>query len=102
MNKPIKYFSFFDVPRTFVFERGGQVYLLTAGFDDETDEYREAYEVYAIPGLRSVDGITDWKSVEPLPKTCIGRVPVASVVFDKSSRKSVDDAFLSNIICHNE
>jgi hypothetical protein len=30
----IKYFSFWDVPRTFAFERGGNVYLLTSGFDD--------------------------------------------------------------------
>jgi hypothetical protein len=39
----IKYFSFWDVPRTFAFVRNGNVYLLTPEFDDELDEYPDEY-----------------------------------------------------------
>ena len=34
----IKYFSFWDVPRTFAFERGGKVYVLTSEFDEDLDD----------------------------------------------------------------
>jgi hypothetical protein len=41
--------------------------------------------------------VSDWKSIEPLPKTSVGRIPVASVQFDKSHRKYVDGSFLDTI-----
>ena len=93
----IKYFSFWDVPRSFVFERDGHVYVLTSEFDDKLDEYPDDYEVFGVPSLRNLSAVTDWKSIEPLPKTRLGRVPVASVRFDKSHRKFVDASFLDGI-----
>src|SRR5580704_12061669 len=93
----IKYFSFWDVPRTFAFERGGNVYLLTSEFDDALDEYPDDYEVFVVSGVGSLSMVSDWKSIEPLPKTSVGRIPVASVQFDKSHRKYVDGSFLDTI-----
>ena len=93
----IKYFSFWDVPRTFAFERGGKVYVLTSEFDDDLDEYPDDYEVFVVSGIGNLSVVSDWKSIEPLPKTSVGRVPVASVRFDKSLRRYVDSSFLDTI-----
>jgi len=93
----IKYFSFWDVPRTFAFEHGGKVYVLTSEFDDNLDEYPGDYEVFVVSGIGNLSMVNDWKSIEPLPKTSLGRVPVASVRFDESRRKYVDGSFLDTI-----
>jgi hypothetical protein len=93
----IKYFSFWDVPRTFAFERGGDLYVLKSEFDDDLDEYPDDYEVFVVPGFGNLSVVSDWKSIEPLPKTSVGRVPVASVRFDESRRKYVDGSFLDAI-----
>ena len=93
----IKYFSFWDVPRTFAVERGGKVYVLTSEFDDDLDEYPDDYEVFVVSGIGNLSVVSDWKSIEPLPKTSLGRVPIASVRFDESRRKYVDGSFLDII-----
>ncbi len=82
----IKYFSFWDVRRTFAFERGGKVYILTSEFEDNLDEYPDDYEVFVVSGIGSLSVVSDWKSIEPLPKTFFGRVPVASVQFSSMNR----------------
>ena len=73
------------------------MYLLTSGFDDALDEYPDDYEVFVVSGVGSLSMVSDWKSIEPLPKTPVGRIPVASVQFDKSHRKYVDGSFLDTI-----
>ena len=93
MKQSIKYFSFWDVPRTFVFERDGRLYLLTSEFDEEMDEYPNEYEVYVIPDHK-FSAVCDWNSVASLPTTRIGRVCISSVTFDSTRRKFVDDSFL--------
>jgi hypothetical protein len=64
----IKYFSFWDVPRTFAFERGGNVYVLTSEFDADLDEYPDDYEVFVVSGIENLSMVNDWKSIEPLPR----------------------------------
>jgi hypothetical protein len=96
VKQPIKYFSFWDVPRTFVFEHDSKLYMLTSEFDEEMDEYPNEYEVYVIPNHKFV-AVSDWNSVEALPTTRIGRVSISSVSFDSTRRKFVDDSFLEVI-----
>jgi hypothetical protein len=93
VRRRIKYFSFWGVPRTFVFEHNGQIYLLTSEFDDDLDEYPDQYEVFVISNVEGLS-FSDWKSIEPLAKTLIGRVPVSSVCFDESKREYIEDSFL--------
>ena len=97
MQRPIKYFSFWDVPRTFAFEQAGKVYVLMSEFDDDLDKYPDAYEVFIVSGVANLSVLSDWKSIEPLPKTRVGKVPVAAVRFDESRRKFVDSSFLDSI-----
>jgi len=94
MRKDIKYFSFWDVPRTFAFEQAGKVYLLTSEFDDDLDEYPDDYEVFVVSGIGDLSVVIDWKSIEPLHKTRVGKIPVAAVQFDPSHRKFVDSSLL--------
>ena len=89
----IKYFSFWDVPRTFAFERGSKVYVLTSEFDDDLDEYSDNYEVLVVSGIRDLSSVSDWKSIERLPKTRVGSILVSSVRFEGSRPKYVDDSF---------
>ncbi|SRR6266478_3637717 len=93
----IKYFSFWDVPRTFAFERGGKVYVLTSEFDDDLDEYPDNYEVLVVSGIRDLSSVSDWNSIERLPKTRLGSVLVSSVRFEGSRPNYVDGSFLDNI-----
>jgi acyl-coenzyme A synthetase/AMP-(fatty) acid ligase len=97
VERPIKYFSFWDVPRTFAFEQAGKVYVLTSEFDDDLDEYPDDYDVFVVSGIGSLSVVSDWKSIEPLPKTRIGKIPVAAVHFDESRRKLVDSSCLESI-----
>lgn len=101
VERPIKYFSFWDVPQTFVFEQAGKVYVLTSEFGDDLDEYPDDYEVVIVSGITNLSAISDWKSIEQLPKTRVGKVAVMGVNFDKSHRKFVDCSFLDSIQ-HNE
>lgn len=101
MTHPIKYFSFWDVPRTFVFERDGQLYLLTSEFDDDIDEYPDEYEIFLVPGHR-FSAVTEWNSMAQQPRTPLGRVSVSRVSFDSTLRKFVDDSFLDTIVPMNE
>jgi hypothetical protein len=97
VRQPIKYFSFWDVPRSFTFEQAGTVYVLTSEFDDDLDEYPDDYEVFVVSGTGNLSVVTDWKSIEPLHKTRVGKVPVATVHFDESRRRFVDTSFLDSV-----
>ncbi len=97
MKRTIRYFSFYDVPRTFIFERDGKIYLLECEFDDDLDNYPDQYELSIVQSDRMFSQLENWKSIEPLPKTPLGKVPVSSVHFDKSVRKFVDDDFLREL-----
>ena len=46
MLRATKYFSYWDVPRTFIFERDKRLYVLTSKFDEALDEYPDEYEVF--------------------------------------------------------
>ena len=97
MEHAIKYFSFWDVPRTFAFEHGDNVYLLTSEFNDNLDDYPNDCEVFVVSGIGNLSEVSEWTSIEPLPKIFVERVPVASVRFDESLRKYVDSAFMDSM-----
>jgi hypothetical protein len=46
--------------------------------------YPDDYEVWVVCGIGNLSVVSDWKFIEPLPKTSVGMVPVASVRFDES------------------
>ncbi len=98
MLRAIKYFGYWDVPRTFVFERDERLYLLMSEFDDALDEYPDEYQVFLVSGARRLSSVSDWTTVEPLLKTIVGKVPIAEVHFDSSKREYVDDGFLSKLV----
>jgi hypothetical protein len=73
------------------------VYVLTSEFDNNLDEYPDDYEVFLVSGIGNLSVVSDGKSIELLLKTSVGKVPVASIRFDKTLRKYVDSSFLDTI-----
>lgn len=65
-------------------------------FDDDLDHYPDQYEVFVISNVEGVS-FSDWKSIDPLAKNLIGRVPVSSVCFDESKREYIEDSFLNDL-----
>ena len=91
----VKYFSFWDCSPYFcIWARRQRVWSFTSEFGDDLDENPDDYEVFLVSGIGNLSVVSDWKSIEPLPKTSVGRVPVASVRFDESRRQFVDGSFL--------
>ena len=72
MEHAIKYFSFWDVPRTFAFEHGGNGYLLTSEFNDNLDDYPNDYDVFVVSGIGNLSEVSEWTSIEPLAKNLRG------------------------------
>ena len=80
-----------------IWARRQRVWSFTSEFGDDLDENPDDYEVFLVSGIGNLSVVSDWKSIEPLPKTSVGRVPVASVRFDESRRQFVDGSFLDTI-----
>src|SRR5580704_9442792 len=70
--------SFWDCsPYCCIWARRQRVWSFTSEFDDDSDENPDDYEVFLVSGIGNLSVVSDWKSIEPLPKTSVGRVPVA-------------------------
>lgn len=87
---PIRYFSFWDVPRTFITVDSVGTYLLQCEFDDQLDDYPEFYEVFAMPtlGYKMLSSLWSDLSCQALGR--LGQVRVCEVRFDASRRREVD------------
>lgn len=86
---PISYRDFYDVPRLFLVEHSGSLFVFDCPFDDKLDDYRDAYSVYRLtPELRGSIDTIEWHllvtRLEP-----VASVPVRSVEFDPTRRTSV-------------
>ena len=84
---PIRYESFYDVPRLFFVEVEGSALAFDCPFDDASDDYREEYSVYRLDAIdRSIDQEAfDWRGA--LARAVyIGRIPVVNVRFDETRR----------------
>lgn len=96
---PIRYGSFWDVPRAILLHYRGKSLLLESPFDEDLDEYSGRYEVYQLPDE------TDW-AMEPrgpwiadeVPRSLIGHILVSEVVFDSTMREALDPACLDALL----
>lgn len=89
---PIRYRDFYDVPRAFVVEHAGEVYLFDSPFDDRADEYPDHYKVYRLEleSSASLD-IASWTDLAKGSRF-LGVIPIARVTFDPTRRASIDGA----------
>jgi hypothetical protein len=94
---PIEYREFHDVPRLFVASADGITYLFDGSFDDELDDYPDAYAVGTLPPLRPDELAGSWASLPARTVHHLGSVPVSAVTFDATRRRSVDRGLLSSM-----
>ena len=91
----IRYTEFYDVPRVFVFEHGGALFLFDCPFDERADEYPDHYSVYRIDGRAlPADHQPDWPKLMGAGRQ-IGECQVSAVRFDVTRRSAVDDSVLA-------
>ena len=96
---PFRYGGFWDVPRGILLRYCGKVLYLQSPFDDERDEYPDAYSVYLVPdaiGETVLSG--DWKPLEQAALSFLGKIPISEVTFDSTKRKSLDFSCLRGIL----
>ena len=87
---PFRYVEFFDVPRCIAVRHRGRLLLLQSAFDEQLDEYPNAYSVY-VPPKSVEDSLRElsWRFLGNTPLACIGRIEIDSVEFDPSKRKEL-------------
>src|SRR3954469_19409370 len=91
----VAYREFYDVPRSILLEHRGKALMLDSPFDETLDEYSPTYAVFVLRKMpAAASGCESWRSLI-LEK--VGEIPVASVVFDPTKRKSFDPGVLDNL-----
>ena len=88
---PIQYRGFYDMPRAFVAEHGGSLFLFDCSFDDSADEYSERYKIYRLHISPDQLPKGSWDSL-PTQGTFIAELATNVLKFDKTRRSFVDDS----------
>lgn len=91
---PISYREFWDVPRIFLAEEDGQLYLFDCPFDEATEDYPDEYRVYLMPHLTEPELAGSWAGLHRKAVREVGTVPISRVAFDPTRRKQIDAAVL--------
>lgn len=95
---PFRYGGFWDVPRYIALRYGGKVLYLQSPFDDELDDYPDAYSVYVVPddlGESLLSG--DWNPLDQSRLSFVGQIPINTVAFDPTKRQTLDAACLKSL-----
>jgi len=91
---PITYFEFYDVPRLFVVEWQERFIVFDCPFDEDLDDYPAQYTVYSALKRPQVRIDRAWIRDLPIRNRPDGQVPVGSIIFDESRRKTMRDDVL--------
>ena len=94
----IQYRDFYDVPRIFVTNYQGQLYLFDCPFNDELDDYPDSYRVYQLPALAAADFEGSWEHLPALASHWLGMIPVSEVQFDSTKRASINTAVFPRLL----
>ena len=86
---PIEYLGFWDVPRNFLVRFAGQLYLFDCPFDDDLDDYPEAYAVYVLSEMSREKIDEGWAGLPAKALHKVGILPIASVRFDPTKRQEI-------------
>ena len=87
---PIEYGSFTHLPRQITFQSGDEWFLLCSDFDEEKDEYSDAYDVYLLP-FRSKDDFEAYPNFwMPMASAVhLGQILVTEIGLDETRRRSI-------------
>jgi hypothetical protein len=84
-----QYRDFWDVPRMFVVEVGGDTLLFDCPFDEDRDDYAPAYTVYQMPPLSDADLAGPWAGLPTRALRRLGTIDVPTVSFGSGGRSEV-------------
>jgi hypothetical protein len=98
-----RYAGFYDVPRFILLRHRGQAIYLQSPFDDNLDEYPDVYSAYQVPNeiAESVLGGGDWTPLTNATLQLIGEIPISTVMFDPTKRRTLDAACLDGLLNHS-
>jgi hypothetical protein len=87
---PIKYRDFYDIPRIFFAESLDRVFLFDCPFNEEKDEYEEAFRIYLLPAIGEQELAGSWKNLPQRATRLLGGVGTSEVEFDTTLRRQVN------------
>jgi hypothetical protein len=95
---PIKYRDFYDIPRMFVVENCGKVFLFDCAFDVQVDDYPTKYVIYQLraDSIESVNVNDDWRAL-PEQGTRVSTVDLEELKFDPTKRQFVDGSIFGHL-----
>ena len=95
---PFQYGGFWDVPRYILLQYREKALLLQSPFDGKIDEYPDVYSVYQVPEVISQSVLSgDWASLEGAELRFIGEIPISTVAFDPTKRRTLDSSCLEGL-----
>lgn len=94
----IRYRDFYDLPRIFITNYQGQLYLFDCPFDDELDDYPDSYRVYQLPALTEAELEGSWEDLPNLATSFLGVSPVSEIQFDSTKRECINTAILNKLL----
>ena len=87
---PIRYREFYDVPRIFLVEFRGYLFLFESMFDEKFDDYSIDYDVFMMPQDSALDLLGSWDQLSAKALKHLGKCPIENVTFDESRRREID------------
>jgi hypothetical protein len=95
--RDIKYYGFWDQPRTFHTLGGEQTFLFDCQFDESLDDYPSTYNVYEIPrsDLASLQMLLNELSTRS--SYFLGTLALPQSAFDETLRRQIDLGILSEL-----
>ncbi len=91
----LAYRDFWDFPRIFVVRLNDRLLLFDCPFNDPQEDFSNDFLVYELPSTfaKRLPPPRSWLGLAG-HGTFVGRVPTNALSFDKTRRRSIDDAFL--------
>ena len=95
---PFRYGGFWDVPRPILLRYREMTLLLRSPFDKKIDEYPDVYSVYQVPDAISQSVLGgDWALLEGAELRLVGEIPISTVAFDPTKRRTLDSSCLEHL-----
>ena len=95
---PFRYSGFWDVPRYILLRYRERTLLLQSPFDESMDEYPDEYFVYQVPDTISQAVLGgDWALLHEAELHFIGKMPISTVAFDPTKRRTLDSCCLEGL-----
>ena len=86
------------MPEAFVVSHCGTQFLFLREFDDDLDDYPDAYRVFVLPNLSEDAVKQSWLHLEQHAIKALGEIPVKDVEFDPSKRREINTKLLDDLL----